>query len=110
MTSFHWHWVLFALPVSVLMLWTGWKLWKTDMKPQLIVMRLADMIRVHPDQITAQCSKCGHTVAVYPSGQTIMREYPDVELVCQICAPGKHENAMLAPGAEFEPSQTQRKQ
>ena len=79
------------------------------MTHQLIVMRLADMKRVHPDQITTQCSKCGETVAVYPSGQKVMREIPDVELICQICkTPG--ENALLAPGADLEPFQSQRKQ
>jgi len=76
---------------------------------ELIVMRLADMARVHPDQITDKCSRCGHVVAVYPSGQQIMKQYPDVRLVCAFCkTPGTH--AALAPGAEFEPLQSVRKQ
>ena len=76
---------------------------------ELIVMRLADMHRVHPDQITATCHGCGHLVGVYPSGQEVMRHYPDVRLTCQVCkTPG--ENAPLAPGAEFEAFQSVRKQ
>ncbi|MCA1452097.1 hypothetical protein I6F35_02570 [Bradyrhizobium sp. BRP22] len=69
---------------------------------ELIVMRLADMIRVHPDQITGRCSKCGEEVGIYPSGQRVMQELPDVELVCQVCRPPEPD-AMLAPGAELEP-------
>ena len=68
----------------------------------LIVMRLADMERVHPDQITARCSNCNHVVGVYPSGQHVMRQYPNVKLLCQVCKqPGPQ--AALAPGAELEP-------
>jgi hypothetical protein len=71
-------------------------------KFELIVMRLADMHRVHPEQITAKCHGCGHVVAVYPSGQQVMREYPGVLLTCQVCkTPGP--DAALAPGAELEP-------
>ncbi|MEY9235435.1 hypothetical protein ABIF78_007758 [Bradyrhizobium japonicum] len=73
--------------------------------PDLIVMRLADMRRVHPDQITGRCSSCGHEVGIYPSGQQVMREHADVRLVCQVCRqPGA--NTALAPGAEFEPMQS----
>jgi hypothetical protein len=76
--------------------------------PELIVMRLADMHVVHPDQITATCAGCGHVVGVYPSGQQVMKQYPDVRLTCQVCkTPGA--NAALAPGAEFEPFQSMRK-
>jgi hypothetical protein len=75
---------------------------------QLLCMRLADMTVVHPDQITAACSQCGEMIAIYPSGQRVMREFPDVELICQICKqPGEH--ATLAPGAERERLQSKRK-
>jgi hypothetical protein len=68
---------------------------------ELIVMRLKDMKRVHPDQITARCSQCQHKVGVYPSGQKVMREHGDVVLICQICkTPGA--KALLAPGALTE--------
>lgn len=76
---------------------------------ELTVMRLADMKRVHPKQIEATCARCGHVVAVYPSGQQIMKQYPTVVLVCQVCKePGP--DAELAPGAELEPFQSHRKQ
>lgn len=75
---------------------------------ELLVMRLADMHRVHPRQIEAKCSRCGHVVAVYPSGQEVMRTYPEVRLVCQVCkVPGP--SAALAPGAEHEPFESKRK-
>lgn len=78
------------------------------MSADLIVMRLADMHRIHPDQITAHCSECGHEVGVYPSGQKVMREVDDVRLVCQVCRiPGP--DAKLAPGAEFEPFESKDK-
>lgn len=72
---------------------------------ELIVMRLADMHRVHRDQIVRKCATCGHKVGVYPSGQEVMRHDPDTRLTCQVCkTPGP--NAVLAPGAEFEPFQS----
>lgn len=75
---------------------------------QLFVMRLANMKLVHPEQIEAKCSSCGHVVAVFPSGQEVMRTHKDVKLVCQVCGkPGPR--AGLAPGAEFEPFQSVRK-
>jgi hypothetical protein len=75
----------------------------------LIVMRLADMKRVHPLQITAQCSKCGETVGVYPSGQAIMRDYPgEIELVCQVCKPSGGIQVPV-PGALLEPFQSRDK-
>lgn len=79
------------------------------MKRELIAMRLADMVRVHPDQIVEHCSACGAEVGVYPSGQKIMRHYRDVVLVCGVCRP-PGANAKLAPGANLEPFQTHRKQ
>lgn len=74
------------------------------MTTELIVMRLADMTRVHPDQITSRCSKCNEEVGVYPSGQNVMREMDDVVLVCQVCK-GKFNlfGTHLAPGAASEP-------
>jgi len=76
---------------------------------QLLVMRLKDMKRVHPDQIEAQCSKCAEVVAVYPSGQRIMRDNPGIKLICQECRQPV-DFSILAPGALEEPFQTKRKQ
>ena len=75
----------------------------------LIVMRLKDMKRVHPDQIEATCSKCNEVVGVYPSGQRLMKEMPDIVLVCQVCKEDA-DISMLAPGAEDEPFQSVKKQ
>ena len=74
----------------------------------LITMRLADMQRVHPEQITARCEDCCHEVGIYPSGQNALRTYPDLKVVCQVChPPGKR--AELVPGALEEPLQTVKK-
>jgi hypothetical protein len=51
---------------------------------ELVVMRLKDMVRVHPDQIEAKCSRCNEVVAVFPSGQRVMKEVPGVKLMCQV--------------------------
>lgn len=78
---------------------------------ELLVMRLADMVRVHPKQIVSRCSKCGEAVGVYPSGQRIMKEYAllgGVKLVCQVCR-GEHDLTILAPGAMEEASESKRK-
>lgn len=76
--------------------------------PELIVMRLADMKRVHPKQIEARCSKCNEIVGVYPSGQQVMRDYPAVVLVCQVCRKPAAVS-ILAPGALEEPFQSSKK-
>lgn len=76
------------------------------MRNVLIVMRLADMKRVHPRQITGKCARCGEVVGIYPSGQEAMKKYPDIELVCQVCkSPGGVQ--ILAPGAEREPFESE---
>lgn len=71
------------------------------MKARLIVMRLADMRRVHPQQITRRCALCNHEVGIYPSGQYVLQHH-DTEIVCQVCAQPTG-NEPLAPGAELEP-------
>lgn len=76
----------------------------------LTVMRLKNMTRVHPQQIESKCARCGHTVAIYPSGQSVLKAHPgDVEVLCQVCHTPSAA-ATLAPGADLEPSQTHRKQ
>ncbi len=68
----------------------------------LLCMRLADMIRVHPKQIQGRCAVCDEVVGIYPSGQRVLKERPDVRIVCNVCQePGGV--TMLAPGAEIEP-------
>lgn len=76
---------------------------------ELLVMRLSDMKVVHPDQILRKCASCGYVVAVYPSGQRVLKEHPDTVLICSVCkTPGKDTH--LAPGAEIEPFQSVKKQ
>ena len=74
-------------------------------RDRLLVMRLADMRLVHPQQDnTKVCSECGYQVGIYPSGQAALRRDPMLTVVCQVCiatdAPERYE---LAPGAENEP-------
>jgi hypothetical protein len=84
-------------------------LWGEPMTiPVLLAMRLADMTRVHPDQIEGTCAQCGHVVAIFPSGQRLMKDRPDTRLMCQVCQqPTK--DTKLAPGADLEVSQSVRK-
>ena len=73
-------------------------------KLTLLVMRLADMHRVHPDMVTRVCHKCGHKVGIYPSGQKAMARVGErwVNIVCHVCQPTS-EGFPLAPGALTEP-------
>jgi len=53
----------------------------------LICMRLIDMHKVHPQQVTQECALCGEKVGVYPSGQKALRLSPGpIEIMCQVCA------------------------
>jgi hypothetical protein len=82
--------------------------WLKPRPTELIVMRLADMHRVHPEQIVSRCMRCNHEVAIYPSGQLVLAAHPGTIVTCQICSqPGP--NAQLAPGAEHEPFQSRKK-
>jgi hypothetical protein len=76
---------------------------------ELLTMRLADMKKVHPKQITGKCADCGHAVGIYPSGQRVLMEMKDVRVVCQICKQPS-DIALLAPGALLEPFQSVKKQ
>jgi hypothetical protein len=72
---------------------------------RLICMRLIDMHKVHPEQVTKACALCGEPVGVYPSGQKALRENPGAEIICQVCAAKTHDpsdvNAPAAPFAEI---------
>lgn len=65
----------------------------------LVVMRLNDMVKVHPQQVESQCSSCGQTVALYPSGQAAREKYPDIKIVCAPCAAQQRKR-----GDEAEPA------
>lgn len=77
------------------------------MRPMLVVMRLAQMRRVHPKQVEMTCARCGETVGVYPSGQSALKADPTLEVVCSECAEREpipvNTMVALAPGAEREP-------
>jgi hypothetical protein len=54
---------------------------------RLVVMRLADMHRMHPKQDNSRtCDLCDAPVGVYPSGQAQLRADPTTEIVCSVCA------------------------
>ena len=75
---------------------------------RLVVMRLIDMHKVHPDQTVMDCALCGEKVGVYPTGQKVLRLTPGpVEVVCHVCAARevdpKHDVAKPAgPIADIE--------
>lgn len=72
----------------------------------LIVMRLAEMQRVHPQMITTFCDKCREPVGVYPSGQRVLAQRPGSVILCTHCEdPTKAIG--LAPGAEREPFESE---
>lgn len=53
----------------------------------LAAMRLKDMRRVHPEQDeTHVCAQCGERVGIYPSGQQLLKDHPDLVVVCHLCA------------------------
>jgi hypothetical protein len=58
----------------------------SDEPVMLVCMRLCDMHVMHPEQIQELCSKCQHVVGVYPSGQRVMEKYPEMKILCAICA------------------------
>jgi hypothetical protein len=68
----------------------------------LVTMRLSDMHRMHPAQDdTHVCSKCGHPVGIYPSGQSALRKWPGMQVLCSHCAiatrrPGEIDNVLAA--------------
>jgi hypothetical protein len=78
------------------------------MPNRLIVMRLAEMHRVHPLQIERKCHGCGEVVGIYPSGQVAILREPDIEILCNHCHPIGNDPVRLAPGAEVEPFQSVR--
>jgi len=68
----------------------------------LVVMRLAEMHRVHPKQDNSRvCTKCDERVGIYPSGQAMLRRYPAARIICSHCVEPVDLTA-LAPGAEDE--------
>lgn len=82
------------------------------MANMLLVMRLKDMRRVHPQQDNSRrCSRCQHRVGIYPSGQAVLEQDPTIEIICQVCAAeGPAPDIIVnAPGALDEPAQSRPK-
>lgn len=53
----------------------------------LVCMRLIDMTRMHPAQDDSHaCSRCGHRVGVYPTGQRALEAHPRMKILCVHCA------------------------
>ena len=76
----------------------------------LIVMRLANMHRVHPRQDNSRvCAVCGEQVGIYPSGQAMLRRDPTIRIICDVCfTPADIADiTFLAPGAEREPFESE---
>lgn len=80
--------------------------------PILIVMRLADMQRLHPRQDNSRvCSKCNEAVGIYPSGQAVLAQRPDAQLICNACYPQNAADVVaLAPGALQEARESRRRE
>jgi hypothetical protein len=53
---------------------------------RLVAMRLIDMVKAHPGQVAKACAFCGAPVGIYPSGQKALREHPEAEIMCLLCA------------------------
>jgi hypothetical protein len=69
---------------------------------KLVVMRLKDMWKRHPDQDNSRvCSKCGEAVGVYPSGQKSLRNFPEMAIICHVCASGV-KGAKAFPAAPWD--------
>jgi hypothetical protein len=74
-------------------------------KPEaLVTMRLADMRRMHPAQDDSHvCAECGQAVGLYPSGQSALRRWPRMKVICSVCAfkePGRAIENVLADDFE----------
>jgi hypothetical protein len=78
----------------------------TKTPPILIVMRRAEMQRVHPRMITRACDKCGEVCGIYPSGQGVIAHNPGTVVLCNHCQDPTKATG-LAPGAEVEPFESE---
>lgn len=58
------------------------------MTEHLVTLRLADCPQLHPLlDLSHRCACCAAPVALYPSGQILLRRYPDLAIVCSVCGP-----------------------
>jgi hypothetical protein len=75
---------------------------------RIVVMQLAEMHRVHPQQDNSRvCAECGRQVGIYPSGQAMLKADPSLLVICSRCFEVTPRDIMvLAPGAEHELSES----
>jgi len=78
--------------------------WQRRQQHILLVMRVTDMYRVHPQMKLGVCSLCTETVGLYPSGLRAIDEHPDLKLVCNRC--DSRQGDQLVPGAWDESSES----
>jgi hypothetical protein len=72
------------------------------MPDQLLVMRYEDMGRIHPNQDNSKkCSKCGHQVGIYPTGQGLLKKKPKTIIVCSHCVGSDYDGRTVAPIADM---------
>jgi hypothetical protein len=93
----------------------SWLRWlRSPRLKTLVVMRSADMRRVHPQtDFSHKCSTCSAEVGIYPSGQAIIRKFGEarVKIICNQCVDaGDVSHAQPAPGALAEIGQSIRRE
>jgi ribosomal protein L33 len=72
------------------------------MSGELLVMRLADMGRIHPQQDNTKfCSNCNERVGIYPTGQAWIKKNPKTKLICSICVDKNYSGRTVAPMSEM---------
>jgi ribosomal protein L33 len=72
------------------------------MAGELLVMRLADMGRIHPQQDNTKfCSNCNERVGIYPTGQAWLKKNPKTKLICSICVDKNYSGRTVAPMSEM---------
>jgi hypothetical protein len=82
------------------------------MTHQLLVMRLENMTNKHPQQDNSYyCMTCFKQVGIYPSGQRMILENPEIEIICEICAAKEKpwDKIKPAPGAIEEALERRKK-
>ena len=68
----------------------------------LVCMRLNDMWKLHPEQVTMECVLCKAAIGVYPSGQKALRLTPGpIRVICTHCASKEIQDG-LEKGDEVE--------
>jgi hypothetical protein len=56
------------------------------MNKTILVMRLADMHTLHPNQDNSYtCARCNAVVGIFPAGVRAIKANPDTKIVCNVC-------------------------